>query len=175
VLSGLDEARRTGFAEMKTNTVVLPENLDEVPAILDFALARGIEARFIERMPFGGGAGELVSMEEVRRRIEANYRLVPLPARPLDGPAARFRVEDRGMCGFISPVTVPFCARCNRIRLRADGHLALCIRGDETVDLRPALRPELQAGKRRDRGRRPEPARPAGISGFAAPLATIGG
>lgn len=145
VLRGIEAARSAGFDELKLNTVVLAENLDEIPAILAFAIERGIEARFIERMPFGGGsAGDFVAMKEARARIEAKLPLTAIAPDPLDGPATRFRAGDRGACGFISGLSVPFCDRCNRIRLRADGRLTRCLKETETFDLKPALRPTLR-------------------------------
>ena len=42
--------------------------------------------------------------------------------------------------GFISSVTKPFCAGCNRVRLTADGKLRLCLLRDKEVDLLTPLR-----------------------------------
>ena len=42
--------------------------------------------------------------------------------------------------GFISSVTEPFCAGCNRLRLTADGKLRLCLLRDDEADLLTPLR-----------------------------------
>ena len=55
-------------------------------------------------------------------------------------PARTYRIAGGlGTLGFISSVTEPFCATCDRMRLSADGRLHLCLLRDE-LDLRAALR-----------------------------------
>src|SRR3970282_1227884 len=59
----------------------------------------------------------------------------------LDGEARLFRLsEAAGVLGFISSVTQPFCASCNRARLTADGRLRLCLLREGEVDLLTPLR-----------------------------------
>jgi cyclic pyranopterin phosphate synthase len=56
-------------------------------------------------------------------------------------PARPYRLEGaKGTLGFISSVTNPFCAGCNRVRLTADGKLRLCLLRDDEVDLMTPLR-----------------------------------
>ena len=45
-----------------------------------------------------------------------------------------------GEIGFINPVSEPFCADCNRIRLTADGKLRTCLFSIHETDLRAPLR-----------------------------------
>jgi cyclic pyranopterin phosphate synthase len=45
-----------------------------------------------------------------------------------------------GEIGFINPVSEPFCATCNRIRLTADGQLRTCLFSIDEWDLRAPLR-----------------------------------
>jgi cyclic pyranopterin phosphate synthase len=55
--------------------------------------------------------------------------------------ARRFRIPGaKGKLGFISAVSDPFCATCNRMRLTADGRLHLCLLRDDELDLRAAIR-----------------------------------
>ena len=52
-----------------------------------------------------------------------------------------FRFADgEGEIGFINPVSEPFCADCNRIRLTADGKLRTCLFSINETDLREPLR-----------------------------------
>ena len=52
-----------------------------------------------------------------------------------------FRFADgQGEIGFINPVSEPFCADCNRIRLTADGKLRTCLFSLHETDLREPLR-----------------------------------
>src|SRR6185436_16758948 len=75
VLAGLEAARAAGFTGTKLNTVVLRGvNDDELVPLLQFARARGFEARFIEYMDVGGATGwrgdAVVSRAEMLARIE---------------------------------------------------------------------------------------------------------
>src|SRR5581483_4499128 len=45
-----------------------------------------------------------------------------------------------GEIGFINPVSEPFCASCNRLRLTADGQLRTCLFSIDEWDLRTPLR-----------------------------------
>ena len=48
--------------------------------------------------------------------------------------------DGRGRIGFINPVSEPFCADCNRVRLTADGRLRTCLFSLTETDLRAPLR-----------------------------------
>ena len=68
-------------------------------------------------------------------------RLEPANDGELDGEARLFRIPGaQGDVGFISSVTAPFCASCNRARLTADGRLRLCLLRENEVDLLTPLR-----------------------------------
>ena len=57
------------------------------------------------------------------------------------GPADLYTVEGTDMrVGLIRPVSRPFCDRCNRLRLSADGKLRSCLIEGGEVDLREMLR-----------------------------------
>jgi cyclic pyranopterin phosphate synthase len=146
VLAALDELERLDALPIKVNVVLIRGiNDDEIPRFAGLARARRCQVRFIELMPLGAGEGfeaqRIVPGAEVRARLEAEHRLVPVPRARDASPAEVFRFEDgRGDVGFINSVTEPFCGRCDRIRLTADGMLRNCLfaRGDR--DLRPILR-----------------------------------
>ena len=56
-------------------------------------------------------------------------------------PAAKFSYADgRGDVGVIPSVTAPFCDRCDRIRVTAEGKLRTCLFGLEEFDLREIMR-----------------------------------
>jgi cyclic pyranopterin phosphate synthase len=100
--------------------------------------------RFIEFMPLDGDRAwspdAVLSGEELRRMIEAIHPLEELPREP-SATARDFRFTDgRGRIGFINPVSEPFCADCNRIRLTADGRLRTCLFSVRETNLRDPLR-----------------------------------
>jgi len=78
---------------------------------------------------------------EMKLRIES--ALGALEPVDWDGhnPARPYRLRGgRGTIGFISSVTDPFCAGCDRMRLSADGRLRLCLLRDNEIDLLTPLR-----------------------------------
>ena len=144
VLAGIDAARAAGFTRTKLNTVVMGGiNDDEIPALLDFSAARGLEQRFIEFMPMTsngyGLAAERVPLDEIRRRVEAHAPLVPRPRG--SGPADTFTVAATGAkVGIIAAISLPFCETCNRVRLTAEGVLRSCLFEGGEVAIRELVR-----------------------------------
>jgi cyclic pyranopterin phosphate synthase len=52
-----------------------------------------------------------------------------------------FRIPGaQGQIGFISPMSAPFCADCNRLRLSARGFLYLCLSRDQGLDVKAVFR-----------------------------------
>ena len=142
VLEGISAAKKAGFDPVKINAVVMQGINDD--EILDFArmtCEEGCHVRFIELMPFKGMA-EFVPSVEVRQRISLLGKLEPCPSITGNGPARYYRLAGaKGTIGFISPLTeLPFCSRCNRIRLTPDGRLRPCLLGEDEIDLKMPLR-----------------------------------
>jgi len=146
VLAGIARAEAVGLLPMKINAVVVRGfNEEDVVSLARLTLERPWEVRFIEVMPFGAVAdvadAGIVTSEETMARIEA--ALGRLEEIDLSGgdPARTYRVAGAaGTLGFISPVSQPFCSKCGRLRLTADGRLRLCLLRDDEVDLLTPLR-----------------------------------
>jgi cyclic pyranopterin phosphate synthase len=120
-------------------------NDDEAVPLLEFALRRGYELRFIEQMPLDAQHGwdrdNMVRAEEIMERLEARFVLTPDPAERGAAPAERFLVDGGpATVGVIASVTRPFCGSCDRVRLTADGQVRNCLFAREESDLRGALR-----------------------------------
>jgi cyclic pyranopterin phosphate synthase len=144
VLRGIEKVREIGFSPIKINVVAMQENLDEATEFVEFGVNNGIEVRFIERMKFvEGPGGHFISNQHVKTRIEEYHRLIPIEeAGDRKSPAVRYWIDGtRATCGFISPVSEPFCDRCNRMRLGGDGRLLPCLQGSTKYDLMPWIRP----------------------------------
>ena len=72
--------------------------------------------------------------------IAAIHPLEELPREP-SATARVFRFADgRGEIGFVNPVSEPFCAECNRVRLTSEGKLRTCLFSLHETDLRGPLR-----------------------------------
>jgi cyclic pyranopterin phosphate synthase len=146
VLAGIEATVAAGFTAIKLNTVVIRGfNDDEVVPILEFARARGLEARFIEYMDVGGATewdmAQVVSRADMLEEIGRAFG----PVRPLGepgsaAPAERFALPDGTVFGIIASTTAPFCRTCDRSRITADGTWFLCLYAADGVDLRTPLR-----------------------------------
>jgi GTP 3',8-cyclase len=146
VLRGLE--RLASFPEahpIKINAVAIRGFTEE--ELLPFArLARhsGYQVRFIEYMPLDADHAwtpeQVLTGEEIRAAIDAVYPLEPEPREP-SATARVYRFADgQGRIGLINPVSEPFCADCNRIRLTADGRLRTCLFSLNETDLRSPIR-----------------------------------
>lgn len=147
VWEGIEAAERVGLAPIKLNAVVVRGyNEADVVDLAELTIKRPWQMRFIEMMPFAGATEfqqtQVVTAKEMAERIEgALGPLVPVNEGHLDGEARMYKLPGaQGEVGFISSVTVPFCASCTRARLTADGKLRLCLLRDKEVDLLTPLR-----------------------------------
>ena len=147
VWRGIEAAEAAGLHPVKLNCVVTRGfNDDEVVNLARLSQKNSWEIRFIELMPLGSVADfqqdQVVPSAETKARIEAALGpLDPVPGHNGRDPARSFRLPGaQGQLGFISSVSEPFCAGCNRLRLTADGKLRLCLLRDDEVDLLAPLR-----------------------------------
>jgi len=147
VLAGLEAAVRVGL-RIKLNAVVSRDTNDraDVVALARLTIDQPWQVRFIEQMPFGNNVAfqsksQVDEDELINVLTQACGPLELVNGGKLDGEARLHRIAGaKGCVGFISPVSKPFCADCNRLRLTAEGVLRLCLLRDQEVDLRPLLR-----------------------------------
>jgi cyclic pyranopterin phosphate synthase len=78
--------------------------------------------------------------EEIRAAIEEIAPLEPLPREPSSTARVWRFADGSGSIGLVSPVSEPFCADCNRIRITAEGRLRTCLFSLAETDLRGPLR-----------------------------------
>ncbi|HTX90448.1 MAG TPA: GTP 3',8-cyclase MoaA, partial [Anaerolineales bacterium] len=86
--------------------------------------------------------GQRVTGAEVQAGIEKVFGpLETANGGELDGEARMFHIPGaQGEVGFISSVSVPFCASCARARLTADGLLRTCLLREHEINLLKPLR-----------------------------------
>jgi cyclic pyranopterin phosphate synthase len=126
--------------------VVRGYNEADVVDLAALTMKREWQVRFIEMMPFAGATelqqNQVVKTSEILERIGAALGTpAPLDGGKLDGEARLYRLPGAaGTLGFISSVSLPFCASCTRARLTADGKLRLCLLREKEVDLLGPLR-----------------------------------
>jgi cyclic pyranopterin phosphate synthase len=148
VLDGLEELERhESIRPIKINAVAMRNfTEEELVRFAELARRKPYVVRFIEFMPLdadGNWQRELVlSGAELRGILEREFMpLVPLPSQDPSSTSTRYTFADGvGELGFIDPVSQPFCATCNRIRLTADGQLRTCLFSIDEWDLRGPMR-----------------------------------
>ena len=153
-------------------------NDDEFADFARLTVDRKLTVRFIEYMPLGdaavledvgpvdasemgpaGGCGAqsrgdvFVSEGDIRSSIESELgTLLPVDrvTEPGVGPANVYTLPGRvaGRVGFISAMSAPFCATCNRLRLTATGLLRSCLFEGGEIDTQPILREPMPVGIR---------------------------
>src|SRR5271155_5614130 len=147
--AGIMAAQDEGLTPIKLNAVVTAGfNETDVVDLARLTMERDWHVRFIELMPLGGGECSRISIKryvsnnETRRRIEAEMgAMSEVESRNPSDEAVNYRLPGaRGIVGFISPVSEPYCGTCNRMRLTADGKFHLCLLNDDELDVRKALR-----------------------------------
>ena len=188
VLRGLEAiARHESVRPIKVNAVAL-RGFTEEEAIpfAEFARSTSLQVRFIEFMPLDGDHAwtpdQVLAGDELRAIIDRVYPLEEAPREP-HATARVFRFADGvGELGFINPVSEPFCADCNRIRLTADGKLRTCLFSLHETDLREPLRADVSDAELetviRDAVWRKELKHHVGEDGFRQPprtMSAIGG
>jgi cyclic pyranopterin phosphate synthase len=149
VLDGISAARRAGLDPVKINTVLMRGiNDHEAPDLLRWAMAEGVQLRFIEQMPLDAQhaweRSEMITAAEIRTSLGRHVELVEDPRDAAirgSAPAELFRVvgTDYGV-GIIAAVSKPFCGNCDRVRLTADGQVRNCLFARAESDLRTPLR-----------------------------------
>jgi cyclic pyranopterin phosphate synthase len=146
VLRGLDAlAAHPQVHPIKVNAVAMRGfTEDEALRFAEFARSTAFQVRFIEFMPLDAdhawSPDAVLTGDELRNMIHAVHPLEEMPREP-SATARVFRfVDGQGEIGFVNPVSEPFCADCNRIRLTAEGKLRTCLFSLHETDLREPLR-----------------------------------
>ena len=153
VLEGLAVAKRAGFdprrdvAAIRINAVSIRGlTEEEIVPLAEFCRREGFQLRFIEFMPLDAEEGwsktQVLSGLEVRGILERAIGPLRLMVGVDPGqPAIDYEWADGGgRVGFIDPVTQPFCSRCDRLRLTADGQFRNCLFSTTEWDVRSVVR-----------------------------------
>jgi cyclic pyranopterin phosphate synthase len=146
VLRGLEAiAAYERVRPIKVNAVAMRDFTEgEVFRFCELARSSDYQVRFIEFMPLDGDRAwspdQVLTGDEIRALIETRHPLRELPREPHATARVFAFAEGDGEIGFINPVSEPFCADCNRIRLTAEGKLRTCLFSVAETGLREPLR-----------------------------------
>lgn len=147
VLEGIDAALEARFEEVKLNALAIRDfTEEEIVPLTEFARSRGMQIRFIELMRLADNGvsdnWEPLPAATIVQILERYYgKLIPRGADPSHTHVVSYRFPDgKGEVGVIGAMTTPFCHRCGRLRLTADGKLRNCLFATDEFDLRELLR-----------------------------------
>jgi len=183
VLAGIDGAAQAGLGPIKLNAVLMRETLDDAPALLAWAVERGLRLRFIEEMPLDADAAwrraNMVPAAELLDVLSRRFTLTEAGRDDPSAPAEEWHVDGGpATVGIIAAVTRSFCSACDRTRITAEGTVRSCLFGDDETDLRGLLRSGSSDSEIADRWRAAMWGKQAGhgISdpGFAPPERSMG-
>jgi cyclic pyranopterin phosphate synthase len=147
IMAALD----TPLSPVKINAVAMRGvNDDEIAEMAKLTLRYPMHVRFIELMPLNGDTDGsrfrslFISGKEILERAQEELGdLDPIEKEDPAAPADEFKFEGAlGTFGVITPVSEPFCARCSRLRLTADGKIHPCLLTDLDVPVKDAIRSE---------------------------------
>ena len=148
VINNLEKLLATNFFEIKINSVLSQNTLEELPDFLNYFKNKKITLRFIEKMPFTKPdksfeflptdllikkleeQGKLIRNEKVDTQVAEMYDLI-------------YKENFLIKIGIIPTMTHKFCSKCNRLRLTADGSLKSCLHSLEEYNLKDLLRKEV--------------------------------
>jgi cyclic pyranopterin phosphate synthase len=152
VLHGLEAVATAGFSHTKLDAVIMRGvNADELVDLIEFARRLDAEVRFIEYMDVGGATRwsleQVVTRTEMLDRLAAHYGTITPLAPDGAAPAERFALPGGTTFGIIASTTSPFCRRCDRSRLTADGLWYSCLYASRGLDLRTPLRSGASAAE----------------------------
>lgn len=171
-LSGIKCALEAGFEQIKLNTVLIGGfNDNEIADLAELTRKYPVDVRFIELMPmYDSGEFGQSAMLPCGSVLSALPELKP--CKQEGGVASLYRLPGApGRIGLISPISRHFCARCDRLRLTADGKLKPCLHSNQEYPVKgldfdgmaaqmkraildkPACHPPLSSQQRSEAGR----------------------
>jgi cyclic pyranopterin phosphate synthase len=141
VLEGLEEALRVGL-KVKVNMVpMIGMNENEILDVMEYCKARNITVRYIEYMENTHAEVDIKGMKSdaLLAMIGQKYSFKD-EGFDATSPSHYYRCDDGYRFGIIEPYKDDFCAKCNRIRLTAEGNLIPCLYFDEAMSIHDAVK-----------------------------------
>lgn len=141
VLEGIQKASDVGL-KIKINCVpVKGVNDNEILDVLEFCKTKGYTVRFIEFMEnhHAKDGAKGLNSDEIKAIISQKYPNFKTVPRDTSSPAQYYELEDGFQFGIIEPHKDDFCAKCNRIRLTAEGFLIPCLYFEDAMSIKDAV------------------------------------
>ena len=141
VLEGLNEALKVGL-KVKVNMVpMIGMNENEILDVMEYCKERDVTVRYIEYMENVHAEVDIKGMksEQLLALIGERYSYED-EGFDATSPSHYYRCENGYRFGIIEPYKDDFCAKCNRIRLTAEGNLIPCLYFDEAMSIQDAVK-----------------------------------
>ncbi|MHA1259788.1 MAG: GTP 3',8-cyclase MoaA [Candidatus Heimdallarchaeaceae archaeon] len=134
--------KRLKIKNRKINVVLIKNfNDDEILKFIDFALRENVVLRFIEKMDFVKNSLKFLSLLPVREFLIKKGILEKEFFTEGNSVAEYHFIKGTDLkIGFITPVSKPFCFRCDKLRLKANGELLSCLYSKESLNLKKLIR-----------------------------------
>lgn len=129
---------------LKINMVVMNGvNTEDIIPVANLSKNYPVDVRFIEEMPFNGGAKPLTpwNRDRILNLLKTEYPSLKKVDDHPNSTAHNYKIEGhQGCVGIIAGFSRLFCGSCNRLRITAKGMLKTCLYDQGVYDLRQELR-----------------------------------
>ncbi len=134
--------RKLRVKNKKLNVVLIKNfNDDEALDFIKFAAESDSDVRFIEKMDFIKDGLDFAPLPPLVENLTATGIIEEESFNEPGGVAVYHKLKNSNRrVGFISSVTAPFCGRCGKIRIKANGDLKLCLFDEISFNIRNVLK-----------------------------------
>ena len=145
VIQSVHKALYLNYSPLKLNCVVMRGvNDDELLDFVEFVRDKNVNVRFIEFFSIGNNGwdrSKMVPYAEMKQRIEERFGPMTPSELKFGDTARNFTIPNFvGTVSFITSVSQPFCAKCNRVRLLSNGLFRRCLHDERMLDVKDAMR-----------------------------------
>ena len=132
--------------DVKLNAVVMEgKNIDDIIPLVALTKDLPVSVRFIEEMPFNGGASHYTALKwdyvKILETITGHYpEIIKIPD-PAYSTSYNYHIPGhKGNIGIIAAYTRSFCGTCNRIRITPLGMLKTCLYDNGVLNIKDLVR-----------------------------------
>ena len=132
--------------KVKINAVVMEgKNTQDIAPLVALTKDLPVSMRFIEEMPFNGGAQHYATLAwdhmRILQEIKQHYPTLQKITDPANSTSYNYQVPGhKGDAGIIAAYTRSFCGTCNRLRLTPQGTLKTCLYDNGGTNMKDLLR-----------------------------------
>ncbi|MDO9513726.1 MAG: radical SAM protein [Elusimicrobiota bacterium] len=138
----LENFRKLRVKNKKLNVVLIKNfNDDEALDFIKFAAESETDVRFIEKMDFLNDNLDFAPLPPLEKNL-IDLGIIEEESFNEPGGVARYHKmkNSNKRVGFISSMTEPFCGRCGKIRIKANGDAKLCLFDEKSFNIRNILK-----------------------------------